>query len=1628
MTEVVSLLNRTKSAIAALLLIMLVAPMATPLASASDNTQARSSPDFSVTSFTLDGAGSVQSGADIYVENATHTVRVIVSNTGSAAGTVTVSLYHQGSSSSGKALVSSLEIGPIDPGTSSSPVLIQWTATPGNGQSIFAEVFATNDVNPGNDERRINFDVRSPVYLVGTVLDNSIPEPALGQSEARIANIMQTFDTTVINEGVRDITANFELIFTEVADPSNSMAFYSGEQIIQPGSLLIAPVATNLSTTFNAGLMSGLWQLTASVIFNGTGAWTDTVLVNSSTIGFSEYIASLSVPADRTTEPGLSTTLTFILTNLGSQSDSFNYVVTSSLGWVSSPLSGTTNSFSPGLSESIQVTVAVPASASRSEIDIVELTATSVDDPNVPSYSLVSSARVMSGELYQASLTMPSITTRVTPGQSISFNATITNIGNVPGSFTLSAGFSIASTTWNVVLSAYSTGVINETDNAVFAVNITVPPIKLPIDIADHNRAGDVLNVWVQAIPIAGGIPVTGSSPLEVNPIIVVDPGLNEETIQLTENDLIAAKNGQGVDIQRAMQVEVRHNMNSPPAANSVDAEIVVGNLTFTPLNSGGFSETGRWSSEVSPNVFSALDFGDVESAALGIQGPDDGYPLAGTISVPVVATPTLNGSAPIPFVQIVSVSRNLSINVPSVQGAEIIGNGPFDVPLGEQTPIDLLLSNTGNDLTSYRLSVLDDLPDGWVTSVNTTSSTADTILDLPANVYDWPIAGNSHMEHFQLKVTTDPLAEAYSIQDVNIKVEDSTTGLLIDIIPVSIRVGPYVNASLSPTNQTVELNTTLSETPLTRVYVTNTGNTPTTYSLWLDDSQSTNVDFTLESPNEILVAPGFTDSVKVRLSATDDADSDEFYMATLWVSTDTGVNLSAAIVANVSEKRDLSVDSPFEIGVLPGQEQVVNFTVTNLGNLVETFNVSVEVDGGWIVVPATQTITLPNDQTTDGSVTVTVPELGAGISLDDGSIHNLTIELIDPATNLVAGKSTTRMLISPMFILDISDWQEEMQYHRQWDRTFTATIVNVGNRDVTVDLDYQINKPGGIAPSPEWVVQADAPKSLSMPIGENVSFQFTVSGVELSPDLDLTALLSIKLVPQQEGIDGEGYLNSTLAMSRFFESSDFELKPDESDGPITAYITYSHIPRGASNAVAYELELCEVTRLFDFSDNGLDESLYPWTFTLQLDSTTSIPLPLSPEDCGATSAGNESRIQLPSREAWTTDDPLTIIVDAPNRPNIITEDGWDLTFRLFHPTENAGYTVYDEATFTFQLDVFADPKVDEVWISQGNMQEGTDAEISARIRNDGTALALFFLVDLQCSGSTVNDVVDPIVQLGPNDERVVSWNITSDKIDWWRQSIDGTCTVIIDAEMLSKNVEGNDRYIYKDEVYSWSPGQSSTFVAFIIFGLLSLVLSRLNGQNEKFRLFGVYSGLLALGFAFHLFNVIYWGPLVLIIAALWLWRMTWMSTDEFRLIHEDYQRARKGVSTLYADHFQALADNRRQLRVILALPIFGLLGVILGIPPQLDSGRDNLLTLAVYVLVVSLGVWILVKRADSMYGSIYGRLTDIEVKSTRIERDLSDPARLLHELANDGINLDAIFDDLPQGEFGMDEEVIEDV
>ena len=202
------------------------------------------------------------------------------------------------------------------------------------------------------------------------------------------------------------------------------------------------------------------------------------------------------------------------------------------------------------------------------------------------------------------------------------------------------------------------------------------------------------------------------------------------------------------------------------------------------------------------------------------------------------------------------------------------------------------------------------------------------------------------------------------------------------------------------------------------------------------------------------------------------------------------------------------------------------------------------------------------------------------------------------------------------------------------------------------------------------------------------------------------------------------------------------------------------------------------------------------------------------------------------------------------------------------------------------------------------------------------------------------------------------------------------------------------------------------SFIAVLILIGASIVLLRLVGQNDKFRLAAVYSGVLGLGFAFHLMDLIssdWGGPVILFLAALWVWIMTWKSTVEFQLIHEDYQRARKGISTLYSDHFDVLSNAKRQLTIILAMPILGMIGVILGVPPQMSPDSANMFSLVSYLVIVIFGVTFLIWNANRMYGSLYGRLTEVEVQASRIERDLGDPARLLTELASDGLDISSI-------------------
>jgi hypothetical protein len=513
---------------------------------------------------------------------------------------------------------------------------------------------------------------------------------------------------------------------------------------------------------------------------------------------------------------------------------------------------------------------------------------------------------------------------------------------------------------------------------------------------------------------------------------------------------------------------------------------------------------------------------------------------------------------------------------------------------------------------------------------------------------------------------------------------------------------------------------------------------------------------------------------------------------------------------------------------------------------------------------------------------------------------------------------------------------------------------------------------------------------------------------------LTTAADLRVTLIPTDVDVDGSGELMTSLKMKRLFDTGYADkLQAPANDDPVTVPIEYSHIPYLNDAPVAYSIEFCGIQRILDIEGLGLDEEDYVWNISLtNLEGEESVHY----INLSAPCVPGSELIELPERPAYVLSPNLIFNVKVPDRPNILPGDGYDITMRLHHPDPGEPVT---EEVFRFALNVYADPMIDpdsqRIVDVDGNelelIMEGQTAYLEFDLKNEGTALAVGIGSQLVCEGLVIEDAPGYVPFLAEGVVETLRWRVTGETLDWWEQSRGADCTVSIVSSYALNNIVENDELSFSQQVDSSAPATLTSFAGFGIALIITIGLLGLTNQNEKYRLGAVYSGVIMLGFLFHLYDAMWWGPVTIVLASLWVWRMAWRSSEEFRYIHEDYQRARKGISTIYADHFQALTDSRRQLTIILSLPLLGFVGVVLGLPPQMTPDEANLISLVGYILVTTMIVWFVLRRANKLYGSLYGKLTDIEVKATRIERDLGDPARLLNDLAMDGLDLSAILE-----------------
>ena len=1592
-----------------LLVTLLVGHLALPFADAS--TSGRAGPDFQVNNMVFDGAGSVFTSSGLVLAPDTHTVRIDVSNAGTSSGNAFLSLVHKGSPNAAEQIVDTVDLGTMSANSGSTTYLLSWTATTGPSQTLFARVSGANDGNIANNEYRRDFDVDT--LREGNVIDDTLPTPAPGNTNVVLDRQSHMFNTTVRNDGVMPFSAVMQLVLTNASNMPPTIEYWSNTQTMEPGSIFSSSQGEVLTGIFSASSLTGLWNMSVRIVMNGsTGP--QTITHSEFDVIFSDYISEMVGPSDRTTSPGDSTTLYYIIKNTGSNTDSFDISVNSNLGWADLTLDSTTTSFiTAGATTTLGVVVSVPQNAALSDIDIVTLSITSAGS----GYSLTDTTRVMAGEYLEVTVDISNDTTYVLPGKSDTIAFNVTNTGNAPASFNLVSGLSMNALNWVHNISIQNTGELQVGQSVSGFIQIEVPPIQLPLVPAEHNRAGDSLSAYIIAQADVGSIPTSDTGQIEVRPAIVVDPGLPVETIVLSENDVTNAGSTIGVNEILALQVQVRHNLVSD-LAETIDANITVGNISFEALTSGGFNEATRWNATVTPGQTNGLSLGETFAASLGIQSRTGQLPLAGTVKIPVTTTPTLGGIHTASAVYAPVIEQNLSIVIPKVVDGEITETGPLDANVGVDTDFMFAFGNTGNDRSSYRLEIVENLPSGWYANLTTTSPN-NSIIDLASDFEDYPAASGAHLSLVTLTVKTDPLAPSQLLQPLTVRYYDLDTGAYIGQQTMDIRVGETISASLTPTNQSIDISP--FEQLSAFVNIENIGNAPTTFSLSLDDGGYDDVAFELDTSSSVIIAAGYESSVRINIIPTSDASADEFYMAVLTVSMldENGdlIELNANIVANLSEVHDVQLTSPDSLAAVPGTLLTLPFSLVNTGNLVETVNINITVDGGWSTTPTVQSFTVPIDGTSSGSFDIQIPALDGTDNLLDGAIHEANLTVYDPATDEVYVLKKVQLLVAPVFTYTIEGWEDEYFFHEGDNRIWKATITNTGNKDVTVDVGYEVRAPGLTIPSDDWIVNSASPDTLFLP--RNSAIEFTISvdknaAGSSSTSLTTAADLRVTLVPTDVDVDGSGELMTSLKMKRLFDTGYADkLQAPANDDPVTVPIEYSHIPYLNNAPAAYSIEFCGIQRILDIESLGLDEDDYVWNISLtNLEGEESVHY----INLSAPCVPGSELIELPERPAYVLSPNLIFNVKVPDRPNILPGDGYDITMRLHHPDPSEPVT---EEVFRFALNVYADPMIDpdsqRIVDADGNelelIMEGQTAYLEFDLKNEGTALAVGIGSQLVCEGLVIEDAPGYIPFLAEGVVETLRWRVTGETLDWWEQRRGAECTVNIVSSYALNNIVENDELSFTQQVDSNAPTTLTSFAGFGIALIITIGLLGLTNQNEKYRLGAVYSGVVMLGFLFHLYDALWWGPVTIVLASLWVWRMAWRSSEEFRYIHEDYQRARKGISTIYADHFQALTDSRRQLTIILSLPLLGFVGVVLGLPPQMTPDEANLVSLVGYILVSTMVVWFILRRANKLYGSLYGKLTDIEVKATRIERDLGDPARLLNDLAMDGLDLSAILE-----------------
>ena len=332
------------------------------------------------------------------------------------------------------------------------------------GSTAFTTIVTPSIVGPlsAGASRSVTVTVQIPANAAGGLTDTATITAA--SKEGSVTDTDSSTLTTTVNmmrhvalapasaaqSGDPGATVTYTLVLTNAGNTSDTFTVTVGSTAftttVTPSSVgpLSAGASRSVTVTVQipAGAAGGFTD-TATLTATSHGDVTKSAgSILTTTVNLARRVSLAPPTAAQSGYPGATVTYTLVLTNAGNYTDTFTLTV-GSTAFTTTVTPSSVGPLGQGLSQSVAVTVQIPAGAAPGVSDTAIITATSWGNSNQSANSILTTASIM----WHVALAPASAARSGDPGAMVTYTLVLTNTGNALDTFTLTAGSSMAFTT-----------------------------------------------------------------------------------------------------------------------------------------------------------------------------------------------------------------------------------------------------------------------------------------------------------------------------------------------------------------------------------------------------------------------------------------------------------------------------------------------------------------------------------------------------------------------------------------------------------------------------------------------------------------------------------------------------------------------------------------------------------------------------------------------------------------------------------------------------------------------------------------------------------------------------------------------------------------------------------------------------------------------------------------------------------------------------------------------------------------------------------------------------------------------------------------------------------------------------